>query len=347
MQADYRIVSPRALPAAERTTYIILKRIFDTYSNAPCRVAGILQGCGFQKAAERLLEVALDAAPYNVALGEHLAELIFSGREAQYPPGTDERREFLMGILNLAYPSARVTEAYLANLDLMFARREKLATPGQIVIGLGTGRSGSTTISAIVRSIEGAISTHENPPGIFWQPLSQQVNFHLKRFSLLSRYFPVVFDCSHWWLNMLDIVFRALPSAKAIAMHRETEACVASISRITPGRSNRMVVPYNHIWPSQLWDATHPSYEVPRDAKREPRQAVTELIRRYVTEYNDRLHEIAASMPERVLLLRTEELDAPETRTKISQFLGVSVSNAAVHKNLGGVDDSESGTWWY
>jgi hypothetical protein len=44
------------------------------------------------------------------------------------------------------------------------------------------------------------------------------------------------------------------------------------------------------------------------------------IIRRYFTDYNNRLKAFAERMPERMLLLRTEELSELSTLREISQF---------------------------
>jgi hypothetical protein len=285
-------------------------------------------------AAETLLWRVHCANPYDSSLGEHLANMIYDRGERRFPIGTVERGRFIMKTLERSYPSARVADAYRHNLQELLKRRERRDSPGQVVLGLGAGRCGSTTLTAILHSIDGAVSTHENPPEIFWEPRPTQVQFHIDRFRIFSRYFPLVADCAHWWINALDTIFDAFPTSKAIALRRDTDACVRSWMRVSPADVNHWVAPHNGIWPADRWDPLYPHYDPPSGARQDPRRAKEELAYRYVTEYNERLATLAARMPERVLLLRTEELDLPSTRRRMSEFLDLPVDLSARRLNV-------------
>jgi len=103
--------------------------------------------------------------------------------------------------------------------------------PGQIVLGLGSGRCGSTSLSALLGAIEGSCATHENPPLIYWRPEKAQLDFHMRRFKLLSEFFPLVFDASHWWLRAIDRFFTDFPNGKAIGLHRYSQTCAVLCAR--------------------------------------------------------------------------------------------------------------------
>ncbi len=51
-------------------------------------------------------------------------------------------------------------------------------------------------------------------------------------------------------------------------------------------------------------------------------------------EYNARLQALAERLPDRILLLRTEELDLPATRQKISEFVRLPVGLSKVRLNV-------------
>jgi hypothetical protein len=121
--------------------------------------------------------------------------------------GSVERGNFLMQVLDRPYPSLRVTAAYLDNLTKVLNKRSERTRLGQVILGLGAGRCGSTTLAGILHTIEGAVSTHENPPFMDWEPLPLEVQFHLRRFKIFSGYVPLVADCAHWWINALDHIF--------------------------------------------------------------------------------------------------------------------------------------------
>ncbi len=196
------------------------------YLDLPIRISSTLRSMGLHAAAEEWLWRVHCADPYNSSLGEYLAQLRYENHQHKYPVGTVERGQFIMRVLLNSFPSPSVVAAYFSNLTQVMRQRERRATPGQIVLGLGAGRCGSTTLAALLHSIDGAVSTHENPPLIFWEPSSRQVQFHLDRFDMFSRHFPLVADCSHWWINVVDTVFDTFPASKAIGLYRDTEACI-------------------------------------------------------------------------------------------------------------------------
>jgi hypothetical protein len=326
------------------------KTVLTAWVEAPVRFAFGLQRLGLHRLAEEALEKVYASSPYDLPLGGSLANLVFDNRQGEYPIGSMERALFLLQTMDISFASRRVIEAYFENLEAMLLRRQRLETPGMIVLGLGSGRSGSTTLASLLGTIAGAKSTHENPVPVFWDPHPRQVEFHLRRFKLLSAFFPIVADCSVWWINLLETIFQALPTTRAIGVYRETEACVQSwsfkIVKDTPGY-NPWAIPHNGIWQTYRGDPGFPHYELPGNARKDPDAARERLIRRYITDYNDRLQALAQRMPQRMLLLRTEELSEPSTLREISQFLGLRVAETPVHRNLAQKEpNAESGFWF-
>jgi hypothetical protein len=318
-----------------------LQHHFDLAMHATKSGAKFLRALSFQSGAEQLLFRAYSAAPYDHALGEHLADLIYENRQHAFREGTIERGRFLMRLLARSFPSTRVTEAYFRNLRELMLVREQRPAQGQIVLGLGCGRCGSRTLAAVLRSVEGAISTHENPPLVFWRPQPRQVQFHLDRFRIISQYFPLVADCALWWIHLVPAIFEVFPNAKAIGLWRDTGACVRSWTKALPEHINHWVASSNCIWPANAWNPCFPNYDPPDFAKCDPWTARESLIRRYVTEYNEHLRSLAALFPNRMLLLRTEDLDVVATREAISDFVGSPLSASIVRLNVGTITTSD------
>jgi hypothetical protein len=338
----------RLKAAARRMGKIALS----AWIEAPVRFAFRLQRLGLHRLAEEFLEKVYASSPYDLPLGASLADLVFDNHQAEFPLGSMERAVFLLQTMDISFASRRVIEAYFENLEAMLQGRQRLETAGLVVLGLGTGRSGSTTMTSLLGTIPGAKSTHENPVPVFWDPHPQQVEFHLRRFRLLSAYFPVVADCSVWWINLLETVSQALPTTKAIGVYRETEACVRSwsfknIKDVMAPSYNPWAMPHNGIWHTYRGDPGFPHFELPQSARKDPVAARERLIRRYVTDYNNRLKALAERMPERMLLLRTEELSESSTARKVSQFIGLRVAEVPVHRNIGRKESNvESGFWF-
>src|ERR1019366_5581876 len=126
-------------------------------------------------------------------------------------------------------------------------------------------------MASLLGTIAGAKSTHENPVRVFWDLHPQQVEFHLRRFRLLTAYFPVVADCSVWWINLMETVTQALPTTRAIGVYRETEACIRSFKGVIVPNYNPWVIPHNGIWHSYFGDPLYPHYELPENARKPSR----------------------------------------------------------------------------
>jgi hypothetical protein len=191
-------------------------------------------------------------------------------------------------------------------------------------------------------AITNSCCTHEGPPLIFWSPQKEQIEFHIRRFKMLIKCYSVVADVSHWWLNSVESVLEQFPTAKLIGLIREPEDCAMSFMRIQGygrGSYNPWVARGNGFWRAGHWDPTYPSYAPPSYAQKNPDRAKRELITRYVREYNAKLDEMARDAPDRVKLVRTEELDKDTVQEEIFR-IAKAQGRAAIWKlNVKGIED--------
>lgn len=259
--------------------------------------------------------------------------------------GTLARSRLILQILLRTYPTQELSAAYFENLHHLLSKRETLPSPGRLVLGLGSGRCGSTSLTALMATVDGSLSTHENPPMIFWEHEEEQVAFHVRRFTLLRRYFPLVFDASHWWLNVIDELFAIFPDAKGVGLHRDLEGCVQSFMHVKergPDTVNHWVSPVNGIWQANNWDPAYPTYPIPESAHADPDRAKAGLIRRYISEYNRDLKSLADRFRGRIMLIRTENLGCVSEQQRLFRFVGRPGRPMRVHLNAGTVTDGQS-----
>jgi hypothetical protein len=285
-----------------------------------------------------------DHDPYDRAARENLAGRMFAAYRSRPVPGTIARCRVILDVIQETFPTEELTKAYFENLDIVLRYRQPLRTPGGIVLGIGSGRSGSTSLAAMLATIGGSCCTHENPPLISWAPEPEELHFHLLRFRRLMAYHPIVADVSHWWLNVIDLALAEFPEAKVIGTFRDIESCARSFMRIKgSGRgSYNHWAPYdNGIWAAARWDPAYPTYPVPRHAAFDPDGAKLELIARYVREYYDAMHVLAQRFPARVMLLHTESLDNEAVQNAIFDFVGLRGTVARTRLNVGTTDDGK------
>jgi hypothetical protein len=285
------------------------------------------------------------ADPYDRAARENLARVLFAMQGERFAPGTVERGRLLLAIMADAFPTPVVCDAYVDNLQRLLPARSARPMPGRVVLGLGAGRCGSTSLTALVAGGAETCATHENPPLLYWPPLDVQLGFHLRRFELLAQRFALVFDAAHWWLGAVETVFARFPGAALIGLYRDAESCARSFLQIKgagPGSLNHWAPPGNGLWRPSLWDPVYPGYRVPEGAARDPDAAKLAMIRRYVDDYNQRLRTLAERWPARVLLVATESLGAGATQRQIFEFLGLAATPSTAALNVATVADGDS-----
>ncbi|MBV9970559.1 MAG: hypothetical protein JO228_11295 [Xanthobacteraceae bacterium] len=280
--------------------------------------------------------------PHDRRAREALAERMFAPYRGEPAPGTIARSRIILDIVQETFPTEELATAYFANLDALLRYREPLRTPGRVVLGLGSGRSGSTSLAAMLATIGGSCCTHENPPLISWNPESEEIEFHLRRFRRLAPYHSLVADVSHWWLNVLELFFAEFPDGRVIGTFRDVESCAGSFMGIKvsgPRSYNHWVGCDNGIWSAARWDPAYPTYPVPSDAAIDPDRVKRELITRYVREYNDAMHALAPRFPDRMMLVHTESLDDEAVQNAIFDFVGLAGTVTRTRLNVGTTDD--------
>src|ERR1700760_1078087 len=112
----------------------------------------------------------VDYDPYDRTVRESLAEREFAAYRGEPAPGTIARSRLILDIIQETFPTEELSKAYFENLDILLRYRQRLRTPGRIALGIGSGRSGSTSLAAMLATIAGSCCTHENPPLISWKP---------------------------------------------------------------------------------------------------------------------------------------------------------------------------------
>ena len=263
---------------------------------------------------------ALEFDPYDQRAREHNAGALLDKMHNEPGRGALETCQRILAIMQISYPTTKLVEEYFSSLEIVLGGMRQLENPGQLVIGLGPGRCGSTSLAAMLGTVPNSCCTHETPPQIFWKPRSEQVDFHVKRFRMLTNSYSLVADVSHWWLNSIEQLFDQFPKAKVIGLIRDPAECAMSFTRVQgfgKGSYNPWATPRNGVWRSGHWDPSYPSYSPPSYSDKSPDLAKLELITRYVKEYNAQLEKLARDASDKVRLVRTEELGKETIQSEI------------------------------
>ena len=274
--------------------------------------------------------------PYDKAARASRADQLLREMRAEPSRPALETCQRILSLIEESFPTQELAAEYFVHLEALLRDIPRRAQSGQLVVGLGPGRCGSTSLAAILGTAADSICTHETPPLIFWSPEPEQVDFHVRRFRMLVDHFALVADVSHWWLNTRHQVLEEFPGVKFVGLIRDPDECAMSFMRIQ-GFGKNSFNPWtrgNDYWRSGYWDATYPTFPLPADVKARPDFAKLELITRYVREYNAEMEQAARSAPDKVMLVRTEELGRPEIQEKIFAFAQVHVHGATPTQKL-------------
>lgn len=184
-----------------------------------------------------------------------------------------------------------------------------------LLIGIGTGRSGSVSLYYLLKQQEGTAFSHEHRPLLPWQ-VSERA-FERKVGTLLGRDGRLVGDVCHSWLPYIPMLLERYPQARVICLEREREAVVASfMQKLRRKNKNHWVPDPGRQWRrDRRFDPTFPKYaSMDLDA----------AIRRYWEEYHETVAALLERYPGRIRRWNTDAaLNAPEGMADLLTFAGI------------------------
>lgn len=192
----------------------------------------------------------------------------------------------------------------------------------QLVIAIGTGRSGSVSLYHLLAQQSDVAFTHEQSPLLPWK-ISDDL-FNQKINALLRQDARIVGDVCHSWLPYIPMLMKRYPDARVICLERDCEAVVSSyINKLRRKNKNHWVLHHGKRWRrDSKFDPTFPKYE---DLELE------DVVRRYWLEYHQAVDTLIEKYPGRVRKWKTEiVLNVPEAASELLAFIGIE----AEHQNL-------------
>lgn len=209
---------------------------------------------------------------------------------------------------------------------------------GTLVLGIGTGRCGSTTLSALLNAQASASVSHEHVPLLYWNAPTSADSFHVRRFREVSKHFTIYGDVAHWWLPRVEELISTFPNVRVISLKRDKAATIKSFLKIKGGIGRGAI---NHwadhdgsFWRKNIWDRCYPKYEM---------NSLEDCLGAYWDDYYDTVGRLIDKYPKAVCEVATEDLSQPDTQRHLLSFVGVDESQqkilAGLHKNKGKVGD--------
>lgn len=195
----------------------------------------------------------------------------------------------------------------------------------QLIIAIGTGRSGSVSLYHLLAEQDGAAVSHEDLPLLPWEV--SEAAFRDKVESILKREGSLVGDICHSWLPYIPLLLRQYPDARVICLERPREAVVSSyVNKLRRKNKNHWTTTHGNRWQRDpRFDPAFPKYDL---------DSLEEAIARYWTEYHQATDSLAAAHPERIRKWQTDQvLNSVEGMAELLTFIGVPPSRQ--HINVG------------
>lgn len=212
---------------------------------------------------------------------------------------------------------------------------------GRLVIGAGTGRSGSTSLAHLLEAQPGGYFSHEHAPRLSWQSADARFEFHLRRFRALQRGFSSFGDVSHWWLPRFEALLEAFPDLRMIVLKRDRLETIASFLKVKGGEGkggiNHWIDHDGRFWRRNIWDECYPKYEA---------GGSREAIGAYWDDYYRQAEALQRRHPAVLRVFPTTHLSTPEGQRELLSFAGFTepVTIDALAANAGTIKDGQNTT---
>ena len=205
--------------------------------------------------------------------------------------------------------------------------REALAEmrePKQVVIGLGTGRCGTKSLSRLLCLQKDSAVSHEQFPPLPWRVDAGKLKASVG--TLLAREWSMVGDVGWFWLPYVGKVLQRVPDAKFVCLKRDKASCVESMLAKT-GDQNQWQNHDGSKWLlNPILDQSTPKYDgVTRE----------EAAGMMWDEYYATSEKLAEKYPDNFRVFDTDAMNTDGGVRDILEFAGFENPNVvtSIHEN--------------
>lgn len=180
----------------------------------------------------------------------------------------------------------------------------------QVIFGLGTGRCGTGSLTAVLNLQTGVKVSHELDAKMLlpWEVNEAKFNSYCN--NIERRAHPIVGDVAFWLLPYVPLIRRRFPDCKFVILHRDKNETVMSYEKKTIGR-NHWNAHDGSNWALNMWDICFPKYDS---------SSKSECIAQYYDEYYQTCRKI---LPD-ALWLCVDDLNDETITTEMLTFCGIS-----------------------
>jgi hypothetical protein len=191
----------------------------------------------------------------------------------------------------------------------------------KLIIGLGTGRCGTVSLSKFFKKQEGFFAVHE---GLFsfipyrqkllpWELDDKKYNSWKELFLKKSKGFSYGADIGSYFLPYVEKILNDFPDTKFICLERPKFEVVKSFITKTVGRNHWMIQRGRFEFGDSVWDAIHPKLSA---------QNKKEALEMYWDMYHKQASLLAMRYPNQFKIFSYEALNSKDGRESILDFIG-------------------------
>lgn len=175
----------------------------------------------------------------------------------------------------------------------------------KFVIGIGTGRCGTVTLSTVLSGCKGCNVKHEFFEGGKTLPWEYSQNCMMQKCVAIGMLEgSLVGDVASYYLNYVEHIPKSLSPLKVVHIYRNKNAMVKSFMAKTKGRNN---------WGTNagLWNHCFPTYDLPKQ----------QAIEKYYDEYMEKVEELKSKLD--VFEICVTDINHREKRDELFDFLEI------------------------
>lgn len=228
-----------------------------------------------------------------------------------------------------------IDDVGLRNCLLSLIKPGPKVTKEKLLIGLGTGRCGSTSLTGMLNTLKGSYFSHEHPSIIPWQNGEEQVDWHITRMKLLNQFYPLVGDVAHWWLPYVERIIQEHKNIYFLVLRRDKLQTIKSFETIK-GRINHWTDHDGIKFQNNFWDPCYPKYG--------RNLMIASALDLYWEEYYDTCLNLIKNYPDRIKIVETAWLNEPEKIKHLLQEFEIDVPDQwlTMTKNVGTTNDGSN-----
>lgn len=179
-------------------------------------------------------------------------------------------------------------------------------TKQKIIIGCGTGRCGTVSLSKLLSNCSNSNIPHEMKPIVSYD--FNRMIYERFKFNILTNFKKYVGTVAPYARNVIEYLINDFPDIKIIWITRDREKTIKSFIKATEE---------HNLWSN---DCKHPFGEAVPSYNELTRE---EAIKKFVNEENNRAIKLENDYPNNFKIFNVEDLNTKEGQNKIFDWVGI------------------------